>query len=59
MQYKKAYQSNRESKQWTHAMIMLVERYCKTCISSSLSISCNDIYMLLRVCRDWIEFSSQ
>ena len=24
---------------------MLVERYCKTCISSSLFISCNNIYM--------------
>ncbi len=45
MQYKKSYQSNRESKQWTYAMIMLVERYCKTCICLSLFTSCNDIYM--------------
>ncbi len=33
MQYKKLYQSNKESKQWTCIMIMLVERYCKTCMS--------------------------
>ena len=45
MQYKKLYLSNRKSKQWTHAMIMLVERYCKTCMSSFLSTSCHDIYM--------------
>ncbi len=45
MWYKKLYQSNRESKQWTHVMIMLVERYCKTCMFLSLSTSCNDIYM--------------
>ncbi len=35
MQYRKLHQSNRESKQWTHAMIVLVERYCKTCMFSS------------------------
>ncbi len=45
MWYRKSYWSNRESKQWTHAMIVLVERYCKTCISLSLFISRNDIYM--------------
>ncbi len=48
MQYKKSYQSNKESKQWTCAMIMLVERYCKTCMFLSLSTSCNDIYMYTR-----------
>ncbi len=45
MQYKKLYLSNRESKQWTCAMIMLVERYCKTCMFLFLSTSHHDIYM--------------
>ena len=48
MQYRKSYQSNRESKQQTRAMIVLVERYCKTCMSLSLSTSRNDIYMYTR-----------
>ena len=47
MQYRKLYQSNRESKQWTCAMIVLVERYCITCIFF-LSTSRNDIYMYTR-----------
>ncbi len=34
MWYKKSYWSNRESKQRTCAMIVLVERYCKTCMFS-------------------------
>ncbi len=28
----KSHKSNKESKQWTYAMIVLVERYCKTCV---------------------------
>ncbi len=47
MQYKKSYQSNRESKQRTCAMIVLVERYCITCILF-LFTSRNDIYMYTR-----------
>ncbi len=47
MQYRKSYRSNRESKQQTCVMIVLVERYCITCIFS-LSTSCNDIYMYTR-----------
>ncbi len=47
MRYRKPYQSNRESKQRTRAMIVLVERYCITCILS-LSTSRNDIYMYTR-----------
>ncbi len=48
MQYRKSYRSNRESKQRTRAMIVLVERYCKTCMSLCLSTSRNDIYMYTR-----------
>ncbi len=48
MQYRESYRSNRESKQRTRAMIVLVERYCKTCMSLSLSTSRNDIYMYTR-----------
>jgi len=48
MQYRKSYRSNRESKQRTRAMIVLVERYCKTCMSLCLSTSRNDIYIYTR-----------
>ena len=48
MQYRNSYRSNRESKQRTRAMIVLVERYCKTCMSLCLSTSRNDIYMYTR-----------
>ncbi len=48
MQYRKSYRSNRESKQQTRAMIVLVERYCKTCMYLCLSTSRNDIYMYTR-----------
>ncbi len=48
MRYRESYRSNRESKQRTRAMIVLVERYCKTCICLSLSTSRNDIYMYTR-----------
>ena len=48
MQYKKLYLSNRKSKQWTCAMIMLAERYCKTCMFLSLFTSHHDIYMYIQ-----------
>ncbi len=48
VRYRKSYRSNRGSKQRTHAMIVLVERYCKTCICLSLSTSRNDIYTYTR-----------
>jgi len=42
------YRCDIESKQRTRAMIVLVERYCKTCMSLSLSTSRNGIYMYTR-----------